>query len=187
MRTPVKLVAIAALVVAGCGDADRVEVPDHEGALKSSAAVRAERRAYDGAPPTVPHDNFGATCSNCHNARGRSVSGVGFAPASPHEDTRYAAGTIRCQQCHVFKTTDEMFVGSSYEGLLQDLAAGDRATPGAPPRIPHRVLMRENCATCHDGPGAREGIRTDHPERTRCRQCHVPIESRTEFTSEPGK
>jgi cytochrome c-type protein NapB len=187
MRAQVTLVVIAAIVAAGCGDSSTVEVPDHEGALKSSAAVRAERRAYDGAPPTIPHDSFGANCSNCHTHRGRSVSGVGFAPASPHVDTRYAGGTIRCRQCHVPVATDGLFVATSYEGLPQDLAAGDRATRGAPPRIPHRVLMRENCAACHDGPGAREGIRTDHPERTRCRQCHVPIESSTEFTSEPGK
>ena len=77
-----------------------------------------------------------------------------------------------------------MFVSSSYEGLAQNLAAGDRATPGAPPRIPHRVLMRENCLACHDGPGAREAVRTDHPERSRCRQCHVPVESTAEFDSQ---
>lgn len=187
MRVPVKLIGLAALIAAGCADTGKVEVPDHEGALKSSAAVRAERRAYDGAPPTIPHGDFGANCSNCHNERGRSVSGVGFAPASPHVATRYAGGTMRCRQCHVFQETDGLFVATLYEGVPQDLAAGDRATPGAPPRIPHRVLMRENCAACHDGPGAREGIRTDHPERTRCRQCHVPIESSGEFTSEPGK
>ena len=101
MRSPAKLVAVAALVLAGCGDADTVEVPDHEGAFKSSAAVRAERRAYDGAPPTIPHDDFRAQCSNCHTERGRSVSEVGFAPASPHVDTRYAGATTRCRQCHV--------------------------------------------------------------------------------------
>ncbi len=187
MRVPVKLIGLAALVAAGCADTGKVEVPDQEGALKSSAAVRAERRAYDGAPPTIPHEDSGTNCSNCHNERGRSVSGVGFAPASPHVDTRYASGTMRCRQCHVFQETDGLFVATSYEGVPQDLAAGDRATPGAPPRIPHRVLMRENCAACHDGPGAREGIRTAHPERTRCRQCHVPIEASGEFTSEPGK
>ena len=187
MRIPVRLICLAALIAAGCADTGKVKVPDQEGALKSTAAVRADRRAYDGAPPTIPHDNFGADCSNCHTERGRAVSGVGFAPASPHDGTRYAGGTIRCRQCHVFHTTDEVFVASLFEGIPQDLAAGDRATPGAPPRIPHRVLMRENCAACHDGPGAREGIRTDHPERTRCRQCHVPITAVSEFTNEPGK
>jgi predicted CXXCH cytochrome family protein len=38
--------------------------------------------------------------------------------------------------------------------------------------------MRENCAACHVGPGAREEIITTHPERTRCRQCHVPVTTR---------
>ena len=188
MRTPVRLIALAALIAAaGCADTGKVRVPDREGALKSTAAVRADRRAYDGAPPTIPHESFGADCGNCHNERGRSVSGVGFAPASPHDGTRYAGATVRCRQCHVFQTTDELFVANSFEGVPQDLAAGDRATPGAPPRIPHRLLMRENCAACHDGPGAREGIRTDHPERTRCRQCHVPVAADSEFTSELGK
>jgi predicted CXXCH cytochrome family protein len=49
---------------------------------------------------------------------------------------------------------------------------------GAPPTIPHKVFMRENCGACHVGPGAREEILTTHPERTRCRQCHVPVTTR---------
>ena len=44
MRTASKLIALIALVVAGCSDTGKVKVPDHEGALKSSAAVRAETR-----------------------------------------------------------------------------------------------------------------------------------------------
>lgn len=111
------------------------------------------------------------------------MSGVGFAPASPHEDTRSEGGTIRCVQCHVFRTSDMEFVASEFDGVTQALAAGDRATAGAPPRIPHRILMRENCLACHDGPGAREAIRTAHPERTRCRQCHVPIEKLDRFST----
>jgi cytochrome c-type protein NapB len=167
--------ALVALVAAGCSDPDKVPVPDREGAVKSTAAVRAERRAYDGAPPTVPHESFGAACTGCHDERGQSVTGVGFAPTSPHDNTSKAGATTRCRQCHVSRTTDDLFVASEYEGLPQDLAAGDRATEGAPPRIPHRILMRENCVACHDGPGAREEIRTTHAERWRCRQCHVPI------------
>jgi hypothetical protein len=31
---------------------------------KSSASVRAARRAYDGAPPTIPHQAFGASCAS---------------------------------------------------------------------------------------------------------------------------
>ena len=175
VRAAVSLTVLAVLVAAGCTDTGKVPVPDREGAVKSTPAVRAERRAYDGAPPTVPHESFGAACTGCHDERGQSVTGVGFAPTSPHDNTSKAGATTRCRQCHVFRTTDDLFVGSEYEALPQDLAAGDRATPGAPPRIPHRILMRENCVACHDGPGAREEIRTTHAERWRCRQCHVPI------------
>jgi cytochrome c-type protein NapB len=176
----------AAIAAAGCGDRGVVPVPDREGAFKSVAAVRADRRAYDGAPPIIPHRPFGAACGACHHRRGQSVPDVGFAPASPHAGTRYDGGTTRCRQCHVFRTTDELYVASVFAGLRQDLSAGDRASGGAPPRIPHRILMRENCGSCHDGPAAREEIRTSHPERTRCRQCHVPVAGTGTFSSEPA-
>jgi hypothetical protein len=186
VRAAAGLTALVALVAAGCSDPGKVPVPDREGAVKSTASVRAERRAYDGAPPTVPHQDFGAACSACHDRRGRSVPGVGFAPASPHDDTSKAGATTRCRQCHVFITTDELFVVSEFVGIPQDLVAGDRATAGAPPRIPHRILMREDCAACHDGPAAREEIRTSHPERVRCRQCHVPVTDNRSFESSLG-
>jgi cytochrome c-type protein NapB len=174
--------AVGWLTAAACG-ADTVPVPGGDGAVKSAASFRADRRAYDGAPPTIPHASFGMTCSACHNPLGQSVAGVGFAPASPHDGTDVTGRTQRCTQCHVFATTDDVFVASEFAGLPQDLKAGGRATPGAPPTIPHRILMRENCLACHDGPGIREEIRTSHPERRRCRQCHVPVTSRGRFES----
>ncbi len=177
--------AVLALAAHGCGN-DTVPVPGREGAVKSAAHVRAARRAYDGAPPTIPHQPFGARCDACHNERGQSVPGVGFAPASPHEGTAKTGATTRCRQCHVLVTDDGLFVASEFVGLGQDLRAGARATPGAPPTIPHRILMRENCVACHAGPGAREEIRTSHPERWRCRQCHVPVSTREIFESALG-
>ncbi len=170
-----------ALMVLSCGGDDTVEVPGRDGAVKSAAHVRAERRAYDGAPPTIPHDDFGTTCGACHDANGQAVEGVGYAPASPHEGTLRAGATVRCRQCHVVVTTDRVFVASDYVGAEQNLRPGGRATLGAPPTIPHRVLMRENCLACHDGPGVREEVRTTHPERWRCRQCHVAVTSRDRF------
>ena len=181
-RSTARLGITVAVTVAGCFGSGEGPASDVE--PQSSAVVRADRRAYDGAPPTIPHRSFGADCTNCHNERGRSVSGVGFAPASPHEGTDYEGATQRCLQCHVFRTTSGVFSGNSFEGVEQDLAAGDRASAGAPPRIPHRILMRENCIACHDGPGARTAIRTEHPERVRCRQCHVPVETTRRFESE---
>ena len=176
--------ALSALfLVAGCGDGDWVPVPDSDGALKSSGEVRAERRLYDGAPPTIPHDNFGVACSSCHDTEGISVQGLGFAPASPHDDTSEAGRTQRCRQCHVFVADQGLFVENSFAGLTQDLRQGGRLYPGAPPTIPHKILMRENCAACHVGPGARAEIVSSHPERERCRQCHVPVTTRDEFSS----
>jgi cytochrome c-type protein NapB len=72
-------------------------------------------------------------------------------------------------------------VANSFQGLEQGLRFGERLYPGAPPTIPHRLLMRENCGACHVGPGARAGIVTSHPERVRCRQCHVAVLTREEY------
>ena len=47
-------------------------------------------------------------------------------------------------------------------------------------------VFKKNCVACHDGPGAREEVRTTHPERWRCRQCHVPVGTRDEFESGLG-
>ena len=181
-RTPVRpasllvaagLVAAGLLAASGCGA--------EAGWTKSPATVRAARRAYDGAPPVIPHRNFGITCLQCHNERGIEVAGVGTAPASPHAGVAGAGAFARCRQCHVFRTVEAEFVASEFVGLPQDLRRGERMYPGAPPVIPHRVFMRENCRACHTGPAAREQVRTSHPERARCRQCHVPQVTSEEF------
>ena len=80
-----------------------------------------------------------------------------------------------------------LFVESSFVPLRQDLRFGGRLYDGAPPTIPHKILMRENCAACHTGPGARTEILTSHPERTRCRQCHVPVSTRDFFPRSAGE
>jgi cytochrome c-type protein NapB len=170
--------AAVLLALSACGRSDWVPVPDSDGALKSSAVVRATRRLYDGAPPVIPHPDFGADCSACHNSRGISVAGIGFAPASPHDGTAESGVTTRCRQCHVLVLDEGLFAKNSFVGLRQDLRSGGRLYIGAPPTIPHQILMREKCIACHTGPGARAEILTTHPERTRCRQCHVPVTTR---------
>ena len=162
--------------VAACGDSGDTQRP-------SSATVRAERRAYDGAPPVVPHDDFGMTCSACHDEQGMPVDGVGYAPASPHDGTSKDYSTQRCRQCHVFSLDDGVFVANDWTGLQQDLSPGGRLTATSPPTIPHATLMRENCLACHSGPAARAEIVTTHPERERCTQCHVAVLSTGLFSS----
>jgi cytochrome c-type protein NapB len=50
---------------------------------------------------------------------------------------------------------------------------GSSALNDSPPLIPHDLQMRGNCLACHAGPAAVAELRTTHPERANCRQCHV--------------
>jgi nitrate reductase (cytochrome), electron transfer subunit len=134
---------------------------------------RAERRAYEGAPPTIPHPigqrNSGA-CLACH-AEGLKVADQ-VAPAIPH------AAYTSCLQCHAPMTAPLGIAGvagldipNSFRG--QHVTPGaQRAWTGAPPTIPHTTWQRERCASCH-GPSGRPGLRTSHPERQNCQQCHA--------------
>lgn len=177
----------AALTLGGCGDSAWTEVPGVEGAQKTVAAKRAERRLYDGAPPVIPHDPQGAACSSCHNDRGVAAEGLGYAPPSPHIGSSVEGYTARCRQCHVFETSNDVFVANNFVGLPQNMRLGGQLNPISPPTIPHRILMRENCLACHTGPAVRQEIATTHPERTRCRQCHVQESSRSTFESALGE
>jgi len=156
MRRAYRAGLILALVTAsGCG----------------SEPETARHRAFDGAPPVIPHEPFGAPCESCHGGEGPEVADLGYPPRAPHDQTAGMAFT-RCRQCHVFQATDGLFRQTRFTGLRR-VELGARAHPLAPPAIPHPVFMREDCLSCHAGPGAREAIRTTHPERTRCLQCHL--------------
>ncbi len=157
-----------------------------DGVVKSSALVRAERRAYDGAPPVMAHEELGIECVECHDMQGMEVADLGFAPPSPHEETLGMSAISRCRQCHVPALTDGVFTANSFEGLRQDLRRGRRLNELAPPTIPHKSFMRENCLACHSGAAAREPIRTSHPERVRCRQCHLPVTTLGTFERQAG-
>ncbi len=179
---------LCALLLAACGgdETPQVPVPGRPGALKSAPEVRAQRRAYDGAPPTIPHgDDFGAACVNCHTGMGLNLPGVGFSPPMPHAETAGLSAVALCTQCHVYRRTEEVFRRNDFAGLRQDLRQGRRATPLAPPVMPHPVFMRENCGACHSGPAAREEVRCPHPERVRCAQCHVEQRTTEVWTREP--
>jgi len=175
------------LLAAGCGDGvnkEPVAVPGHAGVTKTAASVRALRRAYDGAPPMIPHKNFGMTCTACHKKEGVNLPGVGFSPPMPHVKTPGLSAVSNCKQCHLFAETDTVFRDNVFVGLRQDLRRGKRLFNGAPPVMPHMTQMHENCSACHDGPAAREEIRCTHPERDRCTQCHVPQNTKSLFTRE---
>ncbi|MFN7135301.1 MAG: multiheme c-type cytochrome, partial [Myxococcales bacterium] len=142
-----------------------------QGSRDALLASRAGRRAYDGAPPTIPHrvDQMAVPeCVACH-ARGVEVAGK-LAPAISHDV--YAS----CTQCHVVDRDPRGLGGgpppaNGFAGTASP-GAGRRAWPGAPPQIPHAVHMRTRCESCH-GPAGPNPIRSSHPERQSCQQCHV--------------
>lgn len=136
---------------------------------------RAERRAFDGAPPTIPHPIGESTviCVDCH--RGGMTLGDLVVPAMSHQDLG------SCTQCHVRAEIDrpwsgtEMIAASLFEGVDSAEDRGDiEATWAlAPPTIPHTTWMRSNCDSCHGSTG-HQALRSPHPDRVSCTQCHIP-------------
>jgi cytochrome c-type protein NapB len=126
---------------------------------------RAKNRAYDGAPPTIPHPVSTQSATGCLACHGNGLK-VGDRVASKMSH----ALMTNCTQCHVEQSpvpADTWFVGLSRSG------PGERANPGAPPTIPHHTWMRQDCSSCH-GLVTRPGTRTTHPWLTNCTQCHAP-------------
>lgn len=147
---------------------------------ETSLAEYYQRRAYPGAPPTIPHPLLseqgigGKTCLQCHEHGGYVPRFQAFAPVTPHPQL------LSCRQCHVPQTSRELFKPIDWEKIAPP-PLHQAALPGAPPVIPHGLHMRENCLACHAGPAAPKEIRVSHPERINCRQCHVSAQGNEHF------
>jgi cytochrome c-type protein NapB len=147
---------------------------------ETAAAIerRKSLRAYDGAPPVIPHaiDTLkSSACASCHGEDSNLVIG-GKRPAEISHPW-----ITNCTSCHVPADglrqvtappetrllVENAFIGKTSAGH------GPRAYGTAPPTMPHPVWMRQNCMACH-GPGREQAIRTSHPERRNCLQCHAP-------------
>lgn len=132
---------------------------------------REQNRAFNGAPPTIPHpvdQRSDAACVACHSAG--AMTKTLRIPRMSH------AFLANCTQCHVENNPRHMratlFRENEFAGLKAP-TAGPRAFAGAPPQIPHSTWMRTDCMSCHGYEG-RHGIRTTHPWRNNCLQCHAP-------------
>ena len=159
--------------------------PTDETGRATALAARMQRRAYDGAPPTVPHPvtQLGATpCLTCHRD-GMDVAGR-VAPAMPHGELG------SCLQCHV--VSEQPMPGLAIEGGpptqnsfvgMQPPNGGERWSAIAPPTIPHSTLMRARCDSCHGVLSS--GIRSTHPWRESCTQCHAPSSQLDQRPTEP--
>lgn len=150
-----------------------------------SLALRATRRAHNGAPPAIPHDTRGLDDRSCLTCHGQDLKiGGRVARSLPHLALK------NCMQCHAaaapafLRGLGGVLAESTWIGIAAP-SGGPRATPGAPPAIPHALQMRENCLVCH-GPNGWPGMQTSHPERRNCLQCHALTQDRLPPGRTPG-
>ena len=130
-----------------------------------------ERRAYAGAPPYVPHAvdserQRTQDCNTCHEKGGYVAPYNAYSPVTPHPEYE------NCLQCHAQVVGEGEFRPHDWVSV-QSPALHRPALPGGPPPMPHSLQLRESCLSCHAGPAAPLEIRTSHPERLNCVQCHV--------------
>lgn len=136
----------------------------------------AVNRAFWGAPSPMPHtfpqaNDDGRFCLQCHARENRIEKRQQAIAPVPH------AEFSQCQQCHVpMGDRQSVFVASTFVGLDYP-GKGTRAHPFAPPTIPHKTFMRDNCLSCH-GPSGKQKIASPHPYRSQCQQCHLPDASK---------
>ena len=160
-----------------------------------SLATHRSLRAYPGAPPRIPHgltpgEFQSGGCKTCHERGGFSQRFGAYVPLTPHPemgaclqchvgDANLMAiplpgidPSARCRQCHAPGATrwrDSSLTWTPMEWPRLTPVIRDRS----PPPIPHPLEMRGNCLSCHAAPAGVAEIRTPHPERANCRQCHV--------------
>jgi len=160
--------------------------------LSAAIARRKSLRAYDGAPPVIPHTIdplSSSSCASCHGA-GESLVIGGKRPAEISHPW-----ITSCTSCHIpaeglrgltEPEAERLVVANSFVGKAS-AGHGSRAYPGAPPTTPHPVWMRQNCMACH-APGREQAIRTSHPDRRNCLQCHAPnarFDNRESYLTSP--
>ena len=155
-----------------CHDPHTLTIEPDEQAKLESLKIRATRRAYNGAPPIVPHaveQTDDAACVACHE-NGRRVGEL-VANRMPH---RLLADCLQCHAppppralaAHELAPPENLFAG------LATPSSGPRAYSGAPPLVPHSTWMRQNCLSCHGGISGWPGLEVTHRWRANCLQCH---------------
>ena len=179
MRIPTPILALlcaAALLPQGCQGREPTPASQNPFLTQHLLSERDLNRAFEGAPPVIPHgvDDLGReNCMACH-ADGSAVSPTSGrpAPVTPHP-TR-----MNCVQCHVQRLASDVFTVSAFEPLRQNVGARPvLSQPLAPPYIPHRMQDREDCVGCHLNVTVPAAIRPEHGMRTNCTQCHIQLQT----------
>ncbi len=166
-------------------------------------------REYPGAPPRIPHgltpDEFQkGACNTCHERGGFSQRFGAYVPITPHPEMgaclqcHVGNGQLmaialpstdpsaRCRQCHTpeggaWKETTVNWTPLAWPRVTR------RAAGSGPPPVPHTLEFRGNCLSCHAAPAAVAEIRTTHPERADCKQCHLPSDGATADFARPTR
>lgn len=149
---------------------DKLNIIDKTKIFKSRTNY-FKNRAYQGAPPTIPHEVYERdmgykSCLQCHQNGGYVDKFKANAPIVPHPEM------INCRQCHVTVKTNSVFKESNWETMNNIPKYSNKVLPTSPPVIPHQLEKNEDCLSCHNNSGLSK-IRVTHPERKNCRQCHV--------------
>ena len=165
-------------------------------------------RAFPGAPPRIPHgltpDEFQTGgCNTCHERGGYSQRFGAYVPITPHPEMgaclqcHVGDGELmaialpttdpsaRCRQCHNPGAGRWTEASVDWQTMPWPEVARD-APEGQPPPIPHTLDFRGNCLACHAGPAGVQEIRTAHPERASCRQCHLTTEAAADVYVRPA-
>jgi cytochrome c-type protein NapB len=164
-------------------------------------------RSYPGAPPRVPHgltpNEFRTGgCTTCHERGGFSQRFGAYVPVTPHPEMGQCLQchvgnaqlmaislpstdpSARCRQCHALAGSRWTDSTLNWAPMAWPEVARTRRQ-GDPPLIPHTLDMRANCLACHSPPSAVAEIRTAHPERAACRQCHLSTDGRADEFRRP--
>lgn len=165
-----RLALILAALAGACGGGSDLGLydPARWDSKEELLAARRELRAYDGAPPVIPHEVAGRgreNCNSCHT------------PGSVENDQRVGPPRSHpawgdCRQCHVESHAEAALVHSNLEPLWYP-ASGSRLYAAAPPTIPHATQNRQLCEVCHIGDQAPAALRASHGMRVNCTQCHA--------------
>ena len=164
-------------------------------------------RAYPGSPPRIPHgltpvETLKGGCNTCHEKGGYSQRFGAYVPITPHPemgaclqchvgDVKLMSTPLpstdpsaRCRQCHAAGALLWRDSSTDWKPLPWPQLT---STSGqlAPPPIPHSLEFRGNCLACHSAPAAVKEIRTSHPERANCRQCHIETNAETSAFERP--
>ncbi len=135
-----------------------------------------ENRAYPAAPPQYRHELegdvgwAGDACLSCHK------KGSSGAPMMPH------ASFGECRMCHAHLKVSTVFKPTTFVSTsLPERHV--RALPGSPVVAPHPPsFFRQKCLSCHGEKNGVKDVKSPHPERGACVQCHVPQRTVELFT-----